>query len=34
VRVAAEGASGRTLDLGEVEVRPGRVTVVSARAWP
>ncbi|HSM09342.1 MAG TPA: hypothetical protein VLA33_10035 [Gemmatimonadota bacterium] len=34
VRVAAEGASGATLDLGEVEVRPGRVTVVSTRAWP
>lgn len=34
VRVAAEGASGATLNLGEVEVRPGRVTVLSARAWP
>ena len=34
VRVAAEGANAPTLDLGEVEVRPGRVSVVSVRAWP
>jgi hypothetical protein len=34
VRVAAEGRKRGTLDLGELEVRPGRVTVVSARAWP
>lgn len=34
VRVAAEGGEGRTLDLGEVRVRPGRVTVLSARVWP
>jgi hypothetical protein len=34
VRVAADGGRPRTLDLGAVEVQPGRVTVVSARAWP
>jgi len=34
VRVAAEREKGGTLDLGEVVVRPGRVTVVSARVWP
>lgn len=34
VRVAAEGGEAKTLDLGEVTVRPGRVTVVSARVWP
>jgi len=34
VWVVADGGAGRTLDIGEVDVRPGRVTVVSVRAWP
>jgi hypothetical protein len=31
---ASPGDSARTLDLGEVDVRPGGVSVVATRVWP
>lgn len=34
IRVAGTGSSARRLDLGEIDVRPGRVTVLAVRAWP
>jgi hypothetical protein len=32
--VAGSSPSARRLELGEVDVRPGRVTVLAVRAWP
>lgn len=34
LRVETGGAGSRSLDMGEVTVREGRVTVLSARVWP
>jgi hypothetical protein len=34
IRVSAAGRTARPLELGEVDVRPGRVTVLAVRAWP
>lgn len=32
--VSRDSAGGRVLELGTVDVRPGRTTVLSARVWP
>lgn len=32
--VSRDSAAGRVMELGTVDVRPGRTTVLSARAWP